>query len=197
MSPGQKPAPTTIETLCASRHRVELEQSPYLVDVVGHGHHRDAGLCIPAGEGGVRRARTGEESHRDVRVDTGRQVVRCRRARPWRCRAIAPPCRPSLRRDRRRRCARLRQRTRVAARARADRSHAHDRDVQRVFNADRGRSSSRQPPSCGGTPPLPRTRRIAAITAATPSAINARRMLFTSGASWNRTSDLILIRDAL
>ena len=84
----------------------------------------------------------------------------------------------------------------------------------------RGRGG--KPPSWGGDPPVPRARSTAAIMPATPNATSPRRSIFIagtsrqernqrlrgrhepvrtstagSGASWNRTSDLTLIRGAL
>ena len=60
-----------------------------------------------------------------------------------------------------------------------------------------GSCSCRQPPLVGGAPPRPRRRSSQPTAPANPRATKVRRRAFMRGASWNRTSDLILIRDAL
>lgn len=49
-----------------------------------------------------------------------------------------------------------------------------------------GTLTSRQPPSCGGTPPLPRNRSTPAIVPANDSATSARRSIFMGGAYQGR-----------
>ena len=87
-----------------------------------------------------------------------------------------------------------------------------DPDDERVIaHRNSGPSSSRQPPCVGGTPPRPRKREIAPINPAIPMTKSTRLNAFTAreciegrsnpvrsrGATWNRTRDLVLIRDAL
>ncbi len=76
----------------------------------------------------------------------------------------------------------------------SDRAGAHQEDGG---HRKSGSWSWRQPPLVGGAPPRPRRRSIQPTAPANPRATKVRRRAFMSGASWNRTSDLILIRDAL
>lgn len=58
-------------------------------------------------------------------------------------------------------------------------AHCSDADdANEIGHADRSTGSSRQPPFCGGIPPLPRTRSAPAMTPAMESAMRARRSNF-------------------
>ena len=100
----------------------------------------------------------------------------------------------------------------LARGARTDLADADDeRDGHDRLTGTRARRARANRLRWSATSPLPRKRAIAPIAPATPSTSSTRRNVFTAGsvserryvgpgrggASWNRTSDLILIRDAL
>ena len=82
----------------------------------------------------------------------------------------------------------------LAGRPPPDGAGAHQEDGR---HRKSGSWSWRQPPLVGGAPPRPRRRSSQPTAPANPRATRERRRALMRGASWNRTSDLILIRDAL
>ena len=181
--PGQKPAPTTTDTPAARASSDEVEQQLHVLDGVGQARPPTCpGAPALRGQLQLRPRRRGQDH------DIDRAAARS--GPPSATRACCPSDAATTAARSARRCPRRTTSSTVDSRQQlpghpgADGATADDRGLHGSMSA---LVSSRQPPDCGGTPPVPRTRRTAATSPARPNG-DERAAHIVTDRSRHRTS---------
>ncbi len=157
----------------------EVEQRPHVVDGVGGGDHGDPATHERPSERHLLAGRGGQHHH----IGFG-------------CRGVRTGLELGLGTERRRHLLRSGSTVvsedhlgdRVGGRELTSRPGAHGTQAHHgdPHQASSSGESSRHPPRCGGVPPVPRTRKMAAMIPAAPTATSARRISVTSAPGQDR-----------